>query len=170
MTFEAVGLRIGVLQSDELQLVPDGLEVVRVVVIAADGPPFVGEVEIGLKKAGPARHRTWKCPTCKTQVYKLFLHQGRLTCGTCGQRRTRRQQEKNMWNWSRGGEIEARLLRDVQAARGGQLPQYLFTLRDKLLRMDDENWRALKKKVEDAIVVGSLPRRVDVADVEEELA
>ena len=169
MTFEAVGVRIGVLQSDELQLVPDGVEVVRVVVVGADGPPFIGEVEVGLKKAGPARHRTWKCPSCKTQVYKLFLGEGRLACGTCTRRRTRGQQEKNLWSWSRGGELEARILRDVQAVRGGQLPDYLFKLRDRLLRMDRENWEALSKKVDDAVVVGTLNRRVDVSDVEEEL-
>jgi hypothetical protein len=104
------------------------------------------------------------------QVYKLFLEpEGCLACGTCTKRRTRGQQEKNLWSWSRGGELEARILRDVQAVRGGQLPDYLFALRDRLLRVDQENWEALSKKVNDAVFVGSLNRRVDVSEVEEEL-
>ena len=131
------------------------------------GLPFFGTVAIGDIAAGPGVHRGLVCPVCNVVNYKLFCRSdGTLGCTSCSPRRGRRELEHQNKSWyALGGELEDRILRDVRAARGGQLPEYIYKLTTGLIEADEDRWKTMKQKADDAIALASLGRRVDVGEV-----
>lgn len=117
VTFEVMGLEVGILRMRDLRDAARGLRAghrVGVLVLGACGePPFVGPVTITTKRSGHSEHPALRCDSCGKPRHVLYLRAGVLGCATCARRRTRRQAERTLATWRMGGREEDRLLRMV---------------------------------------------------------
>ena len=137
MTFEVIGLEVGILRMRDLRDAARGLRAghrVGVLVLGAcGGPPFVGAVTITTKRSGRSEHQALRCDSCGKPRHVLYLRAGVLGCATCARRRTRRQAERTLATWRMGGREEDRLLRMV--GRGYPLA-VLSALADEIMEGD----------------------------------
>ncbi len=121
MTFEVMGLEIGALRiRDVRRAVPGARPVndVAVMVLGHDGePPFIGGVKLTSKRSGRGEHLALLCPACAMPRAVLYSRRGSLACAACTRRRTRRQAERTLASWKRGGREEDRLLRLIGRRR-----------------------------------------------------
>jgi hypothetical protein len=93
-----------------------------VFVLGIDGEaPFIGRVGLGTKRSGHGEHLALVCPTCAQPKSVLYARRGQLACAGCSGRRTRRQAERTLAAWNRGGREEDRLLRMVGKGRAPKL-------------------------------------------------
>lgn len=137
MTFEVMGLEIGVLRMRDVRAmvacVRPGAQV-SVLVLGADGEtPFVGLVTLATKRSGHSEHVALLCQACHRGRSVLYARGGKLVCAACGRRRTRRQSERTLAGWQRGGREEDRLLRMAGRGRPSSL---LKALVDEIVEGD----------------------------------
>jgi hypothetical protein len=90
---------------------------VEVLVPSATGLPFAGVLALITKPSGRAEHAALACPLCGQARFRLYVRRGRLGCASCVRVHPRRNVERTMASWTRGGREEDRLLRLV-AGRG----------------------------------------------------
>lgn len=157
MTFEVMGLEIGLLRVRDLRAAScagrPGTRVGVLVLGLCGEPPFVGEVVLTSKRSGRGDHRALLCPTCVRTCAVLHLREGKLACAGCSRHRTRRQTERTLASWCRGGREEDRLLRII--VRGGS-PELVRLLVDELVAGDNDRARVLAEKCRDAILAAEV--------------
>ena len=104
-----------------------GMARVAVVVLAAEGAAsFIGEVRLGLKRAGRGAHVGIVCPRCEASRLSLLVGaEGELACRRCLGHLTRAQRESKASAWRRCGGREEdaliRLIRRSGASQGAQV-------------------------------------------------
>lgn len=139
-----MGLEIGVLRVRDVRAmvacVRPGAQV-SVLVLGADGEtPFVGPVTLATKRSGHSEHVALLCQACQQARSVLYARGGRLACAACARRRTRRQSERTLAGWQRGGREEDGLLR--MAGRGRSVA-LLRALVDEIVEGDRDRASAL---------------------------
>lgn len=133
---EVVGTELGTLRARNMRLLEHARPgtKVGVLVLGADGePPFVGEVMVGAKLSGRSKHLAILCPKCQRSKFVLYARAGALGCAPCARRRTRRQRERTLASWRRGGREEDRLLRSVGH---GRLAETMRRLAEEIVEGD----------------------------------
>lgn len=109
---------------------------IGVLVLGVEGePPFVGPVALTTKRSGPSEHLALLCGACLQPRSILYARDGSLTCAVCSRKRTRRQSERTLATWSRGGREEDRLLRMVGKGRD---PAVLHALLGEIIEGDHD--------------------------------
>jgi hypothetical protein len=154
MTFEVAALKIGELQTRDLRGIVFDADHVDVLVLAADGgAPFCGRVTLGRKRSGRGFHRALICPDCGAPKNILYVVDARLACALCARHRSRRQRERTLASWRRGGGEKEDLLFRLLLRPGRRTPTTLAIaqqLVDELLAGDADRLAALRR-VTDAI-------------------
>lgn len=152
MRIEVIGFRPAVLSVRDLRLnraTGRASAVIGVLVLPAVGePPFVGSVTLGVKRSGRGDHVALLCNGCGKPCAVLHLRSGKLACATCSRHRTRRQAERTLASWNRGGREEDRLLRLVGRTRDMRL---LRSLVDEIVSGDTDRARVLSELAADAL-------------------
>jgi hypothetical protein len=90
---------------------------IDVLIASSAGMPFAGMVALTTKPSGRGAHRALECPLCGRARFQLFVRSGRLGCAGCMRVHPRRNVERTLASWTRGGREEDRLLR-LLAGRG----------------------------------------------------
>lgn len=154
MTFEVMGLEVGVLRMRDLRLAVRDLRAghpIAVLVLGASGEsPFVGPVTLTTKRSGHSEHPAFLCTSCGSARRILYLHGGALACATCAGARTRRQRERTLASWRRGGKEEDRLMRLVR--RGGRVSR-MRALVDEIVAGDTDRAAVIVEAFRDVVLL-----------------
>ncbi len=157
MTFEVMGLEIGLLKVRDLRAASHvgrpGSRVGVLVLGLCGEPPFVGDVFLTSKRSGRGDHLALLCLTCARACSVLYLRARKRGCAGCSRHRTRRQTERTLASWRRGGREEDRLLRIV--GRGGST-ELLRRLVDEIVAGDNDRARVLAERCSDAVIAAEV--------------
>lgn len=153
MTFEVMGLEIGILRVRDVRALDGVRPGVRVGVLVL-GPPgeplFVGDVALTTKRSGYGEHLALVCPACMRPKGILYVRSASLSCATCSRTRTRRQRERTLASWRRGGREEDRLLRMVE--RGAPLAP-MRVLVHEIVEGDLDRFDVILERYHDIVVL-----------------
>ena len=156
MTSGVVVARIpGSLTTRDIRGVAQDVLKVDVVVLATEGPPFTGSVQVGEIPSGPGAHRGLVCGTCGTSKYKLFSSGGvTLACSTCSGRSSRRHQDRTCRSWNHlGGKEEDFVLRALRPGRrNNRVPERVERAAAELVVADRRRWAELRPLVDAALM------------------
>jgi len=148
VTFEVVPPRIGAVGVGDVRDATSlGLAHVDLMVLAAEGPPFIGHIDLGTKRSGHSLHPALICPLCgKTKRVLYVVRGGRLACAGCAHHRSRQQRERTLASWKRGGLEEDQLLRLLlRPHRTDEALRHANEIVDELLAGDVDRLAALQR-------------------------
>ena len=154
MTFEVMAPQIGEVRIRDVRAavgdaVRQGEQLVLFVLGIAGEPPYIGPVSVGGKRSGHSVHLALVCPSCTEPRAVLYVRGGNLACAGCGRRRTRRQSERSLATWSRGGREEDRLLRMVGKGRD---PALLRAIVSELIEGDLDRASVIENEFHTAVL------------------
>ena len=159
MTVEVVVAQIpGSLTTRDLRGVEQDVLSIEVVVLATEGTPFIGRVQLGEIPGGPGAHRGLMCGRCRVAKYKLFVFEaGELACMGCGGLRSRRQNQRTSRTWLHlGGKEEDFVLRALRPGRRNNLvSERVERTASDLVAGDRARWGELRVRVGAALMVAT---------------
>lgn len=166
MTIEVLARDLGVATTTDIQDVLVDARDVLLLVLRSGGSPIRERIELGCISAGRGVHRGLICPVCGVAKYKLFAAVSSLSCGTCLQRRSRRQLEHRSRSWQHlGGALEDVVLRGLRAGGCSRtIPDQICAAADRLVVDDHERVALILQRV-DAAAAGVGAGEVSVGDI-----